>query len=231
MSIVIVGVMFVAAVSTLGAAAGARTVQADIRKADSLARALMAEVAQCKYGSTGGSIVAVRVLGAEGVGRLTWDTLDDYHGLTESPPAARDGVKLAGYTGWARSVNVERVDPADPGGASTRSTDRGLKRITVSVRSPSGKTATLVSLRSRWGVADAELAPGEARAQSLTLRLRVHNGPDLWAGTLVPNGIIGSAADAEGALIETEVGAAGTEGDGLLGIVGGVLGDLLGGGK
>ena len=229
-SIVIVGVMFVAALSTVGAAAQGRRLQAEWRRADTLARALLYEVQQAKYGSTGGTIVPVVVLGVGVTDRSPLATLDDYNGLIDSPPRARDGSLLSDYTGWSRTVTIDRVDPADPFGASTRSTDKGLKRISVSIRTPTGAQSKLTAFRSRWSPADLEVAPGQTRAQAATIRIRLAGGTEIVSGALLPNGP---------QLTESSVVAVDTEPEGIIGqtvgavtdTAGSLLTKLLGGGK
>jgi len=229
-SVVIVGVMFVAAITTVASAAQSRRLIAGWRRADGLARALLFEVQHCKYGTTGGIVIPINVLGIGETSRENLDTLDDYAGFTESPPAARDGTLLAGYTNWRRAVSVQRVDPADPLRDTTGSTDKGLKRITVVVRAPDGATTTLTALRSRWSIADLDIPPGQSRALAATLRLRTNNGIDMFAGTMAGN------VPAAGAAInvvadDTIVPPVGGTAAETVGLIGGILGGLLGGGR
>src|SRR5205807_1031154 len=62
------------------------------------------------------------------------------------PPQDCNGNAISGFTGWTRSVAVAWADPANP--AATLGSDSGLKRITVTVTSPTGRVTTLVALRS-----------------------------------------------------------------------------------
>lgn len=228
-AIVIVGVMFVAAITTVASAAQSRRVIAGWRRADGLARALLYEAEQCPYGTTGGSIVPVVVITVGTPTRASFTTIDDYNGYSESSATAQDGTALTGYAGWQRSVLVERVDPADPLGSSTRSTDKGMKRITVTVRAPTGETTSLTALRSRWSIADLDGTPGTRRAQAVTIHLRTSGGVDLYSGALVPNGPDAGTAVAAAAADPKDVTA--PEATGVGGLVTTLLGGLLGGGK
>ena len=77
---------------------------------------------------------------------LNFDDVDDYDGWDSSPPESRDGASMANSTGWRRTVVVERVDPAAP--MSTVASDKGLKRITVTVYQGATVASRLVALRS-----------------------------------------------------------------------------------
>jgi type II secretory pathway pseudopilin PulG len=221
-SIVIVGVMFVAALTTVGGAAQGRRVQAEWREADALGRSLLGEVAQCTYGTTGGSIVSLVILGGGGPqDRRAWTTLDDYSGLIDSPPSDRRGGKLSGLAaGWRREVAVERVKPDDPSGASTRSTDYGLKRITVTVTGPTGKQTVLTTLRSRWGLPEAAVAANTTRVQAASVHMRLVGGGEIHGGGLIANGATLAGIES----LQAEPAPSG-------GLLGGLLDALLGGGK
>lgn len=221
-SIVIVGVMFVAAVSTVAAAARSRSAQADWRRADGLGRALLAEIVHHPYGSTSGPIAPSIVLGAGVTDRRSFGVIDDYHGLTDSPPRQTDGAALGGFAGWSRAVSVQRVDPAEPLGASTGPNDHGLKRITVAVRSPSGRTFEYVALRSRWSVSDLDPSAAAGRAGAAVVRLRLVGGGEIVAGAWLPN----RPLLPDNALVPDVAGGAGDNS-----LLGDLLGALGGGGK
>lgn len=233
----IVATMFVAALTTVAGAAKARLAQAGWRKADTLARLLLAEMQSQGYGTTGGSIAPLLVLGQTPSDRLAYDDVDDYQDLSESPPKSRDGVHLTGYDRWRWAVKVERVDPADPLGESTRGTDKGMKRITITVQGPvgGGDDLTLTAFRSRWSFADALPPPGEARAHGASVRIEMADGGAVAAGAWVPNGptmvVTNSIEGGETAVPASLGGENGTNSGGLVGVVGGTINSLLGGGK
>jgi MSHA pilin protein MshD len=148
LSIVIVAVMLCAAMSLVSAYGRSRNSRQDLSRAMLLAQQLMSEIVQCSYSDpTTGSTT----FGPDsGETRANYDDVDDYNGLSESPPANRAGTAIPGFTGWSRSVQVSYVDPTTP--TTVISTDKGVKRIVVTVKSPSGKVQTLTALRSTSGV-------------------------------------------------------------------------------
>jgi MSHA pilin protein MshD len=137
MSVLIVGVMLVAALQTIGASARDSVLQHEQCKATALAEQLLTEIVQCRYTDPNEE---------SGETRATWDDVSDYHGLNEDPPLSRKGIPLAGYTGWQRTVTVRLADPNNL--SSQPGSDLGLKAITVTVVSPAGKSTTLTALRS-----------------------------------------------------------------------------------
>jgi len=137
MSVLIVGVMLVAALETIGASARDSVLQQEQCQATALAEQLLSEIVPCRYADPNTE---------SGETRATWDDVSDYDGLTENPPTARNGSPLAGYTGWQRKVQVHFVDPGHP--SVPVGSDAGLKRVIVTVVSPRGKTTTLTALRS-----------------------------------------------------------------------------------
>ena len=144
-AVAITGVLLTAALTTFGTIARTRQVDAERRLAYPLAQQLMAEVLQAYFVDPG----PAPTFGPEaGETRATYDDVDDYNGWTESPPATRAGIVLAGYTGWTRAVAVAYVSPASLATSATATT---LKRVTVTVTAPSGKTYTLIGLRAATG--------------------------------------------------------------------------------
>jgi len=137
-SVLIVGVMLVAALEAIGAAARDSVLQQEQCKTTALAEQLLSEIRQCSY---------VDPNTESGETRATWDDVSDYDNLDEQPPTSRTGSPLAGYTNWKRKVEVFFVDPNDPSAAV--GSDAGLKSIAVTVVSPAGKSTTLTALRSK----------------------------------------------------------------------------------
>ncbi len=152
MSTLIVGVMLVAALSSVSSSARAGLGQRDRCRAPNLARQLLAEILQTAYAEPDDT----PAFGPEGPesadARTVWDDVDDYHGWSACPPVHPDGSPVATADGWTREVTVEYVRPDDP--ATPAGSDAGLKRITVTVTAPTGARTSLRTLRGRAGVAD-----------------------------------------------------------------------------
>jgi MSHA pilin protein MshD len=136
--------MLGAAIQTLGISARLRLFQKQQYQGQALAKQLMDEILQTQYVDPG----VLPVFGPEvGEVRANYDDVDDYNGLSESPPVNRDGTAIPGFTGWKRAVQVFWADPTSP--STTTVTDTGLKRVVVTVTSPTGRVTVLTALRSR----------------------------------------------------------------------------------
>jgi type II secretory pathway pseudopilin PulG len=145
-SMVIVGVMFVAALNTVGASRLAQHKSALVSRGRLLAESLMAEILEQDYKYPGPAPVFGREAGESSGTRAAFDDVDDYQDWTETPLAARDGSLLANSTGWKRTVSVEWIDPLDP--AQVRSVETNAKRITVTVTYNDVPQATLVAIKT-----------------------------------------------------------------------------------
>jgi type II secretory pathway pseudopilin PulG len=149
-SMVIVAIMLVAALSAVGASARARRVHVNVGQGAALARALMAEIRHARYEEPIDDPPAFgRETGETTVDRLAWDDVDDYHGWSAAPPVARDGSALPGFAGWSRSVSVHWVTVNELNSPAAGET--GLKMVSVEVVDPDGAVTELVSLRAAHG--------------------------------------------------------------------------------
>lgn len=138
-STVIIGVMMTAALSAVAASAKERVAMANAATAQALGEALMSEIDAVPCGS---GMLAVS-LGA--ANRSAFDDVGDYSGLSDSPPAERDGTAISGVTGFSRNVSVTNVDPTTlaPG-----SPTNGLRKVVVTVKYNDKPLATLWTIRS-----------------------------------------------------------------------------------
>jgi prepilin-type N-terminal cleavage/methylation domain-containing protein len=148
-SVVVVGLMLAVALSTLGAAARMRTIQAERQDGSGLGQHLMGEILQAPVldPETPGFIGLEP--GETPLTRVDFDDVDDYHMWSASPPQGKDGTPLPGYDGWTRRVRV-RPSLLPPSGP-------GLLEITVTVIDPQDNTTQLYALRSRSS--DVQLPP------------------------------------------------------------------------
>jgi MSHA pilin protein MshD len=144
LSMLLVATVLVAALEMVGASARARVVEKEQARSKELARQLLDEIMQNDYADPGPS----PGFGPEsGETRATFNDVDDFDNWRESLPQTKSGVPLPGYDGWSRKVKVSWADPAKPGTSSGSET--GLKRITVTVTTPTGKETTLTALRCK----------------------------------------------------------------------------------
>jgi len=89
--------------------------------------------------ATGPAVVAI---GTDGESRATYDDIDDYHGLNQSPPQDSSGTDMPGYTGY--TVNVSVIQP----GANWNTVPAAdVRLITVSVTSSSNETLSVSAYR------------------------------------------------------------------------------------
>lgn len=173
-STLIVAVMVSAAISVVGGAARGASRERDWRRGQSLAASLMAEVLATSFADPqGGSAFGIDT-GETAMNRTTYDDVDDYNGYTEAGATDVLGSKIPWADGWTRSVIVENVTIADPSVVVSDSTNTGLRRVTVTVTSPSLEARTLVALKARDSVIDAYTPQvGENRVTGVRISLRV----------------------------------------------------------
>ena len=149
-SILVVGVMFVASMSVLSQSRLSRFIAADGLQGQHLAEALMSEILQQSYQEPVDAF-SFNSLGLDvdedPLSRAMWDDVDDYEGWTASPPQDKNDVVLEGLNGWTRSVEVSFVKPSNLSiqivGANT-----GVKLIIVMVLHEGRQVAKLYSIRT-----------------------------------------------------------------------------------
>jgi len=145
-SIVLVGVLLVAAINTLGATAVSKRNIEHQALGYTLAAELMAEILSQAYEEPVDNVAFGREAGESGGSRVDWDDVDDYGGWSASPPQTKDDEPLDGYDQWTRSVEVAFVKPTSLNelGANT-----GVKRITVTASFNGVPAAELVAIRTQ----------------------------------------------------------------------------------
>jgi type II secretory pathway pseudopilin PulG len=159
LSIILVGGLFIASLSTAGAAAAARRTQTNRNEGLLLAQDMMAEVLQQGYEEpntvTVLGINVTSLLGLDagellgGSSRANYDDVDDYNGWSGAPQT-KQGTSIAWAGAYAISVEVVPVELDKPRKSTTLET--GVKRVTVVVKRGSKEVARLVAYRSKnWG--------------------------------------------------------------------------------
>lgn len=145
-STIIVGVMFVAALNTVGASRLTQHKASLLRRGPLLAEPLMSEILRQSYKDPDGTPIFGRESNESATPRTGWDDVDDYEGLSESPPVAKDGTALTNSTGWQRTVEVDWVNAANP--AEVTTVESGVKRIVVTVTYNGLTQASLATLKT-----------------------------------------------------------------------------------
>ena len=144
-SIVLVGVLLVAALNTLGASALSRRSTQDQTIGYELAQDLLVEILNQAFEEPVDTVTFGRESGEGNGSRAEWDDVDDYDGWSAGPPEAKDGTLLVGFDGWTRSVEVDWVKPTQ---LSQVGADTGIKRIVVSVAHNGVVAAELFAIRT-----------------------------------------------------------------------------------
>lgn len=90
--------------------------------------------------ASGPAVIAIGVDGTEA--RASFDDIDDYNGLNQSPPQDSQAAAMPGYTGFTVAVSV--VQPVGPWNG-VPAVD--VRLITVSVTSPSSESVSVSAYR------------------------------------------------------------------------------------
>lgn len=145
-SVFIVGILLVSSLTTVGASRKNSFTESSRPLAVSLAEDLLSEIqnlsiidpdCKCGYGAESSEST---------VNRTAFDDVDDYNGLTDSPPKRKDGTAITGFAGWGRTVKIERVTSSD--WKQTTTSYSGNYRITIQVFRGSVRVFELVAYRT-----------------------------------------------------------------------------------
>ena len=146
-SVLIVAVMFVAVMSTVGAARMSQYKMSGRSRGTALAQDLMAEIIQQPYEDPEDGPGAISMdSGESGGSRADFDDVDDYDGWSASPPEQRDGTVMPDLPGWSRQVAVAWINTSDT--TTGVGAETGAKRITVTVKHNGMLMADLVAIRT-----------------------------------------------------------------------------------
>jgi len=119
----------------------------NMARANHLASNLFEEIRSKRWDENTGAASAT--LGPDSETRATYDDVDDFHGLNETPPQDSLGVAISGSTGFRQQVSVCYV--ADTAvNTCLGSGTSNYKKITVTVTDPQGRVTPLVTLISSF---------------------------------------------------------------------------------
>lgn len=117
-------------------------------RANGLGSTLLEEIRSKRWDENGGA--ASTTLGPEtGETRATYDDVDDFNGLNDSPPQDSLGNPAAGSTGFRQQVTVCYVANTDLETCLGSGTSN-YKRITVTVTEPEGRSTQVVTVISSF---------------------------------------------------------------------------------
>jgi len=144
-SMVIVAVMFVAALNTVGASRLTQHRVALTSRGRLFAEMLLSEIARQSYKDAGLNPVFGPETGESTATRADFDDVDDYDGWSKRPEA-KDGTALPNSTGWTQTVTVQWIDRLDP--SLVQPVETNAKRITVTTSYNDVPQVTLVAIRT-----------------------------------------------------------------------------------
>lgn len=173
-SILVVGIMLVAALNTVGGVFRNYAIAQERQQAYTLTSQLMAEILQARYEDPNDPPAFGLETGESTTPRTGYDDVDDFDGWSVSPPQARDGSIMPNSEGWTRVVRVRWVDTLDP--TTELSSETGLKKIEVEVISPRDKKFSIVALRASSGM--LALQPPVDRTYVTALQASLQLGPE-----------------------------------------------------
>ncbi len=149
-SIVIIGVMMVAALTTLSSVV--RTREMDERRmiARTLGEMLMTEIMCTAYEDPDEDpVFGLEPNEVSAVNRNAYDDVDDFDGLDDDPVRWHEGMQIPLRDGWTREVDVKCVSPAGFDMLLPEGWDFGIKRIVVTVKYEDEEFLVLTALRGR----------------------------------------------------------------------------------
>jgi type II secretory pathway pseudopilin PulG len=144
----IVGLMTVAALNSLGAAAASSKSISNRALALGLADELMAEIQLKSYKDPNSTPAFGLETGEAASPRSAFDDVDDYHLWNQSPPVYSDGTVMPERSDWRHKAVVDYVQPASPTLGTVGNTDQGAKRIKVTIEYRDRILAEQVAVRT-----------------------------------------------------------------------------------
>ncbi len=168
-SMAIVGVMLVAALNTVGAAAAGRASIGYRARGTLLAHELMTEILRQEYESPDyapGSFGRDPTEAATG-DRSLYNDVDDYDDWTANPPERKDGTTIPGFVGWRRSVVVDWVDPGDL--SQVEPADTRAKLITITAERDDVLVATITAVRTGASAYEPNQSPSASCTPTKTV--------------------------------------------------------------
>ena len=150
-STLIVGMLMLASLQSVANIGRTWTATNQLVDGQGLAQELIREILAQSYSDPTDPNATTWGLESGETTRATFDDIDDYSGWTESPVKNAAGTALTGYTGWTRSVTVQKLATSGYTVLANGAADQGLRAITVTVTSPTGRTTTTKVYRSNVG--------------------------------------------------------------------------------
>jgi len=132
-STALVGIVMVATMSSIAASRKRAAFELIRLQGQSLANELLTEILAlpaCDPEDGASTTLGLESGESGGAGRTKWDDIDDYDGLSESPPQTREGSDIPAFGNWSRKTIVERLKSDD--WTNINSDYDNVYRVTVS---------------------------------------------------------------------------------------------------
>jgi len=146
-SILLIGVLLVAALNTVAVSRASQRIMTDREHGIHLAQQLMTEILQMPYMEPGANTDSLGLdIGEALPDRTKFDDVDDYNNWLRQPPENRDGTVVPGSAGYRRTVGVYWATPTNLDQLSQTST--GVKTIRVTVFKGNRRVADVTTIRT-----------------------------------------------------------------------------------
>ncbi len=146
---VLVSISLVASLNTMAFVLTTTSRDAESQRSNQIAQFLLAEITSRPFADPVNATGSLGLEAGETSLRSAWDDCDDYHGWNTSTINDLNGSPVANANGWSCSVSVNYCSPNNPNVGSGSATT--LKRINLSLVSPSSRSFTFSSLRCASG--------------------------------------------------------------------------------
>ncbi len=171
-SSLVVGVMLVAALETLGAVLRTQKANSTRLVGPNLAMELMSEIMSQPYKDPQANGSTLGLDSGESTGnRVAFDDVDDYANYDQIGIEDKDGSSRIELSNWRQQVEVRWMSLAL--GILNDILETDLKRIVVTVTSPTGEVSTLTAFRSKVGMLEQAPATDMMAATWVGARLQL----------------------------------------------------------
>ncbi len=191
-STLLVGLVLVTALDGVGSAVRTTRALSDQLDGHAYAAELMAEILSKPYtdpeeGDANATFGIESDEPSPATNRLALDDIDDFNGWTEgSALATREGAARMDTAGWGRAVEVVKLNHNNATSViGDSASDKGVRRITVTVTSPTGQVTTLQTIRAAAGAMEQQPAGDTTYVTGVEIQLQTTNQSVTATGSLL----------------------------------------------
>lgn len=180
----LVSISLVASLNTMAFVLTTTSRDAEAQRANQIAQFLLAQITSRPFADPENATGTLGTESGDGSLRTTWDDCDDYHGWSTTTITDLGNVPLATAVGWSCAVSANYCSPTNPNTLSLGATT--LKRVNLTLTSPSSRSFTYSSLRCAAGTLLAAQPTGTDVLANVDMVL-TQNGKSLVTSTRVQN--------------------------------------------